>query len=94
MTLNTTDIAAELGTDPRSLRKFLRADAKVNGTPTPGKGARYAIERKQLRSLKSRFAKYTAALEAKAAQANDDATDDATDEVEVDDAEVPATDAE
>jgi predicted transcriptional regulator len=62
-TLTTTEIAAELDTTPRTLRKFLRADAKATGATTPGKGSRYSIEKKEMRSLRSKFAKWTAAQE-------------------------------
>jgi predicted transcriptional regulator len=60
-TITTTDLAAELETTPRTLRKFLRADAKVKGTETPGKGSRYAIEKREVRALAKRFADWTAA---------------------------------
>ena len=53
--LTTTEIAADFGTTPRELRKFLRADAKAQNAQTPGKGARYAIAKKDLRSLRTRF---------------------------------------
>ena len=66
-TITTTELATELDTTPRTLRKFLRADAKAQGNATPGKGSRYAIERKAVKGLQSRFAKWTAAqVEAKA----------------------------
>lgn len=42
-TITTAELAAELDTTPRELRKFLRADAKVNEVETPGKGKRYAL---------------------------------------------------
>jgi len=54
-TLTAKEIATQFGTDARTLRKFLRSDAKVNSTETPGKGARYAIEAKQVRTLRKRF---------------------------------------
>ena len=66
-TLTTTEIAAELDTTPRTLRKFLRADAKAQGNDTPGKGSRYAIEKKAMRSLKTRFNAWQAAQAAKVA---------------------------
>lgn len=95
--LNTTQVAEKLDTTPRTLRKFLRSpeglDSKV------GKGQRWSIEAKKVASLKSRFAKWTAAQEAARADraakaaaeaANDeviDETDGATaDEVETDEA--------
>lgn len=69
MTMTTADIATELNTTPRELRKFLRADARDRDLPTPGKGARYSIERRELRSLRTRFAKWDASRNA----TNDDA---------------------
>ena len=58
-TLNTTEVAEALETTPRELRKFLRsADGK---NATVGKGARWSIEAREVRSLKTRFAKWTAA---------------------------------
>lgn len=56
--LTAKEVAARLETDPRTLRKFLRSpqglDAKV------GKGQRWSIEAKQVRSLKARFEKWDA----------------------------------
>ena len=79
-TMTTTEIAADLDTTPRTLRKFLRADAKERGTETPGKGSRYAIEKRDMRALRSRFAKWVAA--------NEKGADDAptTDDAPADDA--------
>lgn len=94
---STAEVAAKFSTDPRTLRKFLRADArsKDNADSLPGKGARYAIEGKDLKSLQSRFTKWTAAeataraerAAAKAQEANDAAEgpeDDEEVEVETD----------
>lgn len=83
-TMNTTEVAAEFGTTPRELRKFLRSpegtDSKV------GKGARWSIEKRDLRSLRSKFSKWDEAR--KAAKA-----DEATEAPETDIAdEAPATD--
>lgn len=61
MTLTAKEIATRFNTDPRTLRKFLRNDAKVNDTETPGKGSRYAIEAKSLKSLQKRFDAWIAA---------------------------------
>lgn len=54
---STAEVAEKFDTTPRTLRKFLRADAREQGAADslPGKGARYAIEGKQLASLKKRF---------------------------------------
>lgn len=69
-TLTVKEAAIECNTDARTLRKFLRS------TESPiapvGKGSRYAIERKAMRSLKTRF---TAWNDARTADATDDAPD-------------------
>jgi hypothetical protein len=58
-TLTTKEAAEKLGTDPRSLRKFLRSETVENGgtvgEDTPGKGGRYSLEAKEFRSLQKRF---------------------------------------
>lgn len=68
----TAQVAAKLDTSPRNLRKFLRSaqgfDAKV------GKGSRWGIEAKEMRSLTKRFTAWTAANDAKVA-AKVDSTD-------------------
>ena len=72
--MTTAEVAADLETSTRTLRKFLRSDA--SGVEGVGKGSRYAIEKKQMRSLRTRFEKWVAA--------NAKATDDAPEEGEVD----------
>lgn len=70
-TLTTTELASELETDGRTLRKFLR-DTRGDGKAVVGKGARYSFEKREVRSLKSQFAKWSAAKAAeKAAKATD-----------------------
>lgn len=61
-TLNTTELAERLETTPRTLRKFLRADARANDAADslPGKGSRYAIEAKSVAPLKKRFTTWSA----------------------------------
>lgn len=56
--LNAKDIAARLDTDTRTLRKFLRSPA--SGIDPVGKGGRYNIEAKAMRSLTTRFAAWDA----------------------------------
>lgn len=55
-TLTPKELAVELDATPRTVRKFLRSpqgmDMKV------GKGQRWAIEAKNVRSLKTRFSKW------------------------------------
>lgn len=60
-TLTPKELAVELNSDPRTVRKFLRAEAKENGTETPGKGSRWSIEARQVRSLRKRFDAWVAA---------------------------------
>jgi transposase-like protein len=59
-TLTVKEIAEKIGTDARTLRKFLRFEAKENGgkvgEDTPGKGGRYQIEANKVPSLTKRFA--------------------------------------
>lgn len=66
MAMTTAEVAAEFGTDARTLRKFLRSE-QGKGTKV-GKGARWSIERRELRALRSRFTKWT--NEADAAKAD------------------------
>jgi hypothetical protein len=57
-TITPKEFAEKLGTDGRTVRKFLRSkdglDARV------GKGHRWAIESKQVSSLTKRFQKWNA----------------------------------
>lgn len=86
----TAQVAEKFETTPRTLRKFLRADARANdaGDTLPGKGSRYALEGSQLKGMKSRFTKWQAAeAEARAeraakaaAEANAEVDADAGDE--------------
>lgn len=50
-TLTAKELAVECNTDARTVRKFLRSHLDE----TPGKGSRYAIERRQVKSLKKAF---------------------------------------
>ena len=64
-TMTTKEAAEKLGTEPRTLRKFLRSETVENGgtvgEDTPGKGGRYSLEAKEFRSLKKRFDAWTEA---------------------------------
>ena len=66
-TINTKVAAEMLGTDPKTLRVFLRATLKE----TPGKGGRYELTKGQVsRQLKPAFTKWMKQREAdKAARA-------------------------
>lgn len=59
-TLTPKEVASEWSTSPKRLRKFLRANAKENGTETPGKGGRWAIPAGQMKSLRKKFDVWTA----------------------------------
>ncbi len=84
---STAEVAVKFDTTPRTLRKFLRADARAagQGDTLPGKGSRYSLEGKDLAPMRKRFKAWTAAeAEARAARAAK-AAEEATDAVEVDD---------
>lgn len=51
--LSPADIAAEFGTDARTVRKFLRSITPKENHP--GKGSRWGIEKKNLRSMRTKF---------------------------------------
>lgn len=76
-TINISDLATELGTDPRTARKFMRSVTPADAHP--GKGARWSIEKREVRSLKSKFAKF---------EADRAPAPEVADEVEVDEVEV------
>lgn len=78
-TITAGELATEIGTTPREVRKFLRADAKAHEATTPGKGARYAIEKREVRALKARFAKWDEARKAVTEDESDEAPE-ATDD--------------
>ena len=91
---STAEVAAKFETTPRTLRKFLRADAKAQDAADalPGKGSRYAIEGKQLASLKKRFKAWQ--LEEKAARAAEKAAEVEDDAAEVEVIDEGPTDAD
>lgn len=68
-TLTIKEIAQKWDTTPRTLRKYMRSAAKaqggVIGEDTPGKGGRYAIEAKSLRSMRKGFDAWMRANEAR-----------------------------
>ena len=81
-TMTTKEAAEKLGTEPRTLRKFLRSETvEAGGTvgeDTPGKGGRYSLEAKEFRSLQKRF---TAWSEAHTRSADEEETESVEDEV-------------
>jgi hypothetical protein len=72
-TITTADAATELGTDPRTLRKFLRATTPKDAQP--GKGARYSLkgDARSLASMKKKFIAWTEAEAAKKAESDNEA---------------------
>ena len=69
------EFAVAVGSDGRTVRKFLRSDAGLNSRV--GKGQRGTLESRSIRSLKSKFAKWDAARTPAVA-------DETTDAVETD----------
>jgi hypothetical protein len=61
MQITTSEFAELIETTPRNARKFLRADFRERGIATPGKGSRWGIEKRDIKSLTSRFKKWNAA---------------------------------
>ena len=55
-TINIQDLSTALEANPRTVRKFLRSVTPVEDQP--GKGGRWQIEKKDLRSLKKKFETY------------------------------------
>lgn len=76
-TITTAQCATELATDPRTLRKFLRADARERGIESPGKGARWELkgDARSLTAMRKRFVAWSDAQLAARAAAADDATE-------------------
>lgn len=84
--ITTTELAEICETTPRNLRKFLRADLRERNLEIPGKGARYAIEKREVKGLQNRFKKWNAAqLEMRAAKAKEIAENAQNEIVESDD---------
>lgn len=86
--LTATEIAQDLDTTGREVRKFLRSITPK--ADQPGKGARWGIEKKEMRSIRPKFAKWVAAQEAaKAArQEANEAAPEVTDNAPLAEAEV------
>ena len=70
-TMTPKEISLEWGTDAKTLRKFLRADIRAKGGENPGKGQRWAIDARSLKSLQKRFDAWNEAKAAKAAQSTE-----------------------
>lgn len=85
-TLSAKEVATKLETDARTLRKFLRSDAKSKGgkvgEDTPGKGGRYSFTAAEVKSLRKKFSAWEKANAARKAEKETD-----EDEVEVSEVE-------
>lgn len=57
-TINVSEFASIIEATPRDARKFLREVTPEDAQP--GKGGRWAIEKRDVRSLRSKFAKWDA----------------------------------
>lgn len=98
-TYTPTQIAARpaFATDAKTLRIFLRADAKAQGYEAPGKGSKWAIEGRDINSLRGRFNAWSRAqaeAKAKRAEANQAAQEAAEAEEAADEAEEMAAELE
>lgn len=82
--ITVSELATELNTDPRTARKFLRSITPAENHP--GKGSRWSIEKREVRSLKSKFAAFqkAAADRAEARAQGDEPTDEELAEIEAD----------
>lgn len=69
-TINIAELATTLDASPREVRKFMRTVTPAD--EQPGKGGRWAIEKREVRSLTKKFAAYREERETPA-----DAVDDA-----------------
>jgi len=58
MTIDIAALATALDTDARTTRKFMRSITPADAQP--GKGSRWAIEKREVASLRKKFATYLA----------------------------------
>ena len=83
-TINIQDFATALEANPRTVRKFLRSVTPVENQP--GKGGRWQIEKKDLRSLKKKFETYieehTRPVEAVSDEDTETVTEDTEDTID------------
>lgn len=68
-TINISEFATIIEATPRDARKFLREVTPEDAQP--GKGGRWAIEKREVRSLRTKFAKWDAERKAPANDAED-----------------------
>jgi predicted transcriptional regulator len=80
--ITTAEFAAELGTDTRTVRKFLRAITPKD--EQPGKGSRWVLEgnKRSLTAMRKQFAEWTAAREAAKNEAEVETPTEVEDEID------------
>ena len=71
-TINISEFATIIDATPRDARKFLREVTPDDAQP--GKGGRWSIEKRDVRSLRSKFAKWNEERNAPAIDAEADET--------------------
>lgn len=81
-TINIAEFATIIEATPRDARKFLRE--VTDSEAQPGKGGRWAIEKRDIRSLRSKFTKWDADRKVVANDAEEAAEAPLHDAVEVD----------
>lgn len=81
-TINIAELATTLDASPREVRKFLRSVTPAD--EQPGKGGRWAIEKRDVRSLTKKFAAYTAEKAPEVPADADDAPEAADEEITTD----------
>ena len=59
--MNTNEVAAQLGTDPKTLRRFIRSDACP--FPAVGSGGRYSFDAKDIPALQQEFNRWLSGQE-------------------------------
>lgn len=69
-TINISEFATIIDATPRDARKFLREVTPDDAQP--GKGGRWSIEKRDVRSLSSKFNKWNAERNAPKADENDE----------------------
>jgi deoxyribodipyrimidine photolyase-like uncharacterized protein len=84
--LNTKQVAKACGTDPKTLRRFLRSTVKAAGgtvgEDTPGQGGRYSFDEDEVETIKVGFEAWLAAKSQKTAkveEAEEEILEDADD---------------
>lgn len=85
--ITTAEMASELGTDGRTLRKFLRSITPKEDQP--GKGSRWSLEgnKRDIAKMRKQFSDWTAAQEKPAEEETPEAEVDGPTDAELDEIE-------